>query len=220
MQEALQTLFFPCESETRSFPHSCQEPSCRDRFFQTPSFSDSLWFGFTPLGGRIQASIYYFSSFIKPLGKGQPHESFSQRVMSGSINGTFLCTEYIFGVQQVIWSLQILPHFSCWVEGEDQYKKLEMAFFFFFFYFGKIGQKNNVVLIKWHKMHQWGAWGETDADLLACKEWSSFWVYPCISTETVVNQGYPKVGILECNPCVSQMVLLWAFSSVQFTSQH
>ena len=97
MQKALQIyLFFPCKSETCSFPSWCLEPSYLRALAPAepislcplPSWPPLVWVYIT--GGRIQASMYHHDSFTKPPGKGRPCASFSQRIMSGFVSGTLL----------------------------------------------------------------------------------------------------------------------------------
>ena len=98
MQKALQIyLFFPCKSETCSFPSWCLESSYLRALAPAepisscplPSWPPLVWVYITD--GRIQASIYH-DSFTKPPGKGWPCASFSQRIMSRFVSGTFLGT--------------------------------------------------------------------------------------------------------------------------------
>ena len=97
IQKALQIyLFFPCKSETCSFPSWCLEPSYLRALAPAepislcplPSWPPLVWVYIT--GGRIQASMYHHDSFTKPPGKGRPCASFSQRIMSGFVSGTLL----------------------------------------------------------------------------------------------------------------------------------
>lgn len=82
---------------------------------------------------------------------------------------------------------------------KEQHRQLEMALFFKDT-FGKIGQKNNLILLKWHKM---GEQRTAEQGLDRCRSpcvqgmGCCFPVYLLISTD----QRCPEVGILECSPC-------------------
>lgn len=109
--------------------------------------------------------------------------------------------------------MEILPDCSCWVGGKNNTGS-ERWFCFFKDIFGKIAQKNNLIVIKWYKM---GEWRTVEWDGRAGERCTSTYIQgmgccPPVCLPIPTNQGHPKVGILKCSPCDIRKAILAGIS--------